>query len=90
MNTIEFQSRVPVKAKVKDLPGGTLVKWYAEYDYDNKPEFFVVVHYKNNSADIGAVSIFDGEYLLPDTEVEVLTKGETITITVSGEEKVSR
>ena len=85
MNTIKSKSRVPVKSKVKDLPGGTLVKWYAEYD--NKPEFYVVVRYKNNSADIGAVSIFDGGYLLPDTEVEVLTKGETITVTVSGKKK---
>lgn len=85
MNTIEFQSRVPVKAKVKDLPGGTLVKWYNVYD--DSTEVYMVVLYKNNSAGIGAVSILDGGYLFPDTEVEVLTKGETITITCGEKSK---
>jgi len=61
--------------QVKTLEGGTLVRFYAPY----APTMLFVVN-----PIIGAVSLENGNYIGPDTEVEVLTPREVITITAGG------
>ena len=62
------------RSKVEELEGGTLVRW------SGMP--YIVLLYDNNASRIGAVSLYDGGYLSPETLVEVIPAGDVLTITV--------
>jgi hypothetical protein len=66
----------PGVKRISDIESGTLVELSGT--------LYIVLIYRTNSANIGAVSLSDGGYLYPDTFVRIVPKGENITLVAGG------
>lgn len=73
INIVSPSTTKPKNVRVETLEGGTLVRYSGT--------IYIVLLWKNH-AKIGAVSLYDGGYLTPETLVEVIPAGDVLTITV--------
>ena len=74
INIVSPSTTKPKNVRVETLEGGTLVRY--------SDTIYIVLLYDNNASRIGAVSLYDGGYLSPETLVEVIPAGDVLTITV--------
>lgn len=77
MNTIKSNSTPVTSHPIKDFEGGTLVR----VDEGCARDIYIVVRYRSNPANIGAIKLEDGGYLTPTTKVTPLSEGEVVELT---------